>query len=320
MLSSIAMPMFAEDAPVYDVDSYPPQFDGQQNQNDQQLGPQATNNQDQGSDTLNQPDQVPSPGPQSPSIAQDNSSSSNVPSYEPPPPNLSLDERMGRIEQQLSNAMHSDSFTKFTDMQTQIQALRGQIEELTHQLQLLQQQQKAMYADLEKRVNHSPTISEDNYEESGNPKSKTAAAKILSSTTGAVSTQPNSAEEQKIYQQAYSLIKAKKYSEAAATFETMLQKYPTGKFASNAHYWLGELYGLMGNNDKALTEFNTIVQSYPQSQKIADAQLKLGLIYSSQQKWSDAKSSFKKVVIHFPGTSFARLATEQLKQIKSSGH
>jgi TolA-binding protein len=48
--------------------------------------------------------------------------------------------------------------------------------------------------------------------------------------------------------------------------------------------------------------------------------LKLGLIYAAQLKWSDAKGAFKKVINHYPGTSSAHLASEQLKQIKQSGH
>ena len=132
--------------------------------------------------------------------------------------------------------------------------------------------------------------------------------------------QPNVAEEQQIYQTAYDLIKAKKYNEAVKTLQGMLQKYPSGQFASNAHYWLGELYGLMGKNDQALTEFSSVVQNYPQSPRVSDAQLKVGLIYATQMKWPDAKSAFKKVINHYPGTTSSRLAAEQLKQIKQAGH
>ena len=96
----------------------------------------------------------------------------------------------------------------------------------------------------------------------------------------------------------------------------MLKKYPSGQFAANAHYWLGELYGLMGKNDQAVTEFGAVVQNYPDSPRVSDAQLKVGLIYAAQFKWSDAKSSFKKVINRYPGTASARLAAEQLKQIK----
>lgn len=143
------------------------------------------------------------------------------------------------------------------------------------------------------------------------------AAKPLKTVPAA---QPNVAEEQQIYQSAYTLIKAKKYSQAANTLQKMLQKYPTGQFAANAHYWLGELYGLLGKNEQAVTEFTTVVENYPESPKLADAQLKLGLIYAAQFKWAEAKSAFKLVISAHSGTPSARLASEQLKQIKQAGH
>lgn len=62
------------------------------------------------------------------------------------------------------------------------------------------------------------------------------------------------------------------------------------------------------------------MKNYPDSPKVADAQLKLGLIYAAQFKWPDAKGAFKKVINHYPGTATARLAAEQLKQIKEAGH
>jgi TolA-binding protein len=76
----------------------------------------------------------------------------------------------------------------------------------------------------------------------------------------------------------------------------------------------------MNKNDQAITEFDNVVKNYPDSPKIADAQLKLGLLYAAQFKWPDAKTSFKKVIANYPGTSSARLASEQLKQIKQTGH
>jgi tol-pal system protein YbgF len=132
--------------------------------------------------------------------------------------------------------------------------------------------------------------------------------------------QPDVAEEQQIYQTAYNFIKAKKYNDAVSALQGMLKKYPSGQFASNAHYWLGELYGLMDKNDRALIEFSAVVKIFPDSPRVSDAQLKVGLIYASQSKWSDAKMAFKKVINQYPGTASARLASEQLKQVKLAGH
>jgi tol-pal system protein YbgF len=347
LFSGMAFSAFAEDAPVYDVDSYPPQFDGQTEASRPAQKTQSPNDNQAYAARPSQP--------------MDNS---NQQSYGPPPKPLSMEQRVQRLEQQTNNTLTSDLPTKMNDMQTEVQSLRGQVEDLTHQIQQLQAQQKTMYSDLDKRVGGHPSAaaaSADNDTSAADtvspppaPADTTTPAKpkkvkakpvtpvvadaadaaaaadatpaadpvAAAADAAAVKTdnQPNVAEEQQIYQTAYSLIKAKKYNDAATTLQKMLRKYPSGQFAANAHYWLGELYGLMGKNDQAVMEFNNVVKNYPDSPKLADAQLKLGLLFAAQFKWPDAKSSFKKVINHYPGTSSAHLAAEQLKQIKQAGH
>lgn len=360
IFASFAMCAYAEDAPVYDVDSYPPQFDGQSvdpatvpqgapQQTAPQSAPRALGPMISSAAPAQQApaagpapsddDQAPPPsgGP------QQDASSFNVPA---PTQQLSEEQRIARIEQQMNNSSHSDTTPKVDDMQSQVQALRGQVDELTHQIQQMQAQQKTMYSDLDKRLSQKgassaeipqPSSDEAAAETDSNipagtikpkakPKKAVAAVskpvtnKLAATSLASAADQPNSAEEQQIYQTAYGLIKAKKYKEAADTLQNMLQKYPSGQFAANAHYWLGELYGLLGKNDQAASEFNVVVKHYPDSPKIADAQLKLGLLYAAQFKWPDAKSAFKVVMNNYPGTASARLASEQLKQLKSAGH
>ena len=321
MLSCIAGFAFAEEAPVYDVDNFPPQFDGQFE-----------------SSTPHANKSAPIPV----ATADNSGASADQQPAMPVTDNLSLPQRISRLEQQMNNQQRSDSNAKLEDMQATVQTLRGQVDELTHQIQTLQTQQKKMYSDLDKRVSQksqvSATPSPDAAEEPADTvaadtpsaapadtikskkKSHVTAVTASAATAAPAASQPNDAEEQKLYQSAYNLIKAKKYNDAAIAFESMLHKYPSGQFAANAHYWLGELYGLMGKNDQAVTEFTTVVKTYPDSPKLADAQLKLGLIYAAQFKWIDAKGSFKKVMTNYPGTASSRLASEQLKQIKVAGH
>jgi tol-pal system protein YbgF len=316
ILMGITMPAFAESAPVYDADSLPPQFETVDPASaDQDLPP------------------PPPPGQEGAFIPRQQAPVS----MDGPP--LTVDQRVKRVEQQLNNMQTSGASDRIDSLQNQVQNLRGQVEQLTHQIEQMQVQQKAMYSDLDKRLAQSgaakstttlPTASANNEAAAAASLAlKTAAnnkaGKIVKPTattpTPAAGSddQPNVAEELQIYQTAYNLIKAKKYEEAVNTLQGMLKKYPSGQFASNAHYWLGELYGLMGKNDQALTEFNTVLKTYPDSPRVSDAQLKVGLIYASQSKWSDAKASFKKVINRYPGSASARLAAEHLKQIKQAG-
>lgn len=342
ILASIAITTYAEDAaPVFDADNYPPSFDGQSI------------------------DSAMTPPPE-PSIDQ---------SQQPQP--LSLDQRLSRVEQQVTNFQQKDASGKIDSLQAEIQSLRGQVEQLTHQLQQAQAQQTSMFADLDKRLSNQqlaikeqplvpsptptptppPSVGVDPTQNEvatlkarvekltrqlrqaqnqqavklvNNKPLKSTASAIdpvpvpapapRSSTSKKSDKQPNVAEEQQIYQTAYDLIKAKKYNEAVSALQRMLQKYPTGQFAANAHYWLGELFGLLGKNAQSAVEFSQIVKNYPDSPKVSDAQLKLGLIFAGQFKWVDAKNAFKKVINRYPGTASARLAAEQLRQIKEAGH
>ena len=332
VLSSIALTAFAEDAPVFDADNYPPQFDEQADASAKSTA-QSSSAETQAA----------------------NADDQSAPSQSTYQAALTPEQRVAKLEQQINNLQHSDSATKMGVLQTEVQSLRGEVENLTHQLQQMQTQQRTMYSDLDKRIakqpqgdslqaSVSPEVSETIATAKPIVKPRTAAAKPRVTTPPALvptvpdgvipaaaaapatvvadkgTSQPNVAEEQQIYQTAYDLIKAKKYNEAATTLQNMLKKYPSGQFAANAHYWLGELYGLMGKNDQAVLEFNNVVKNYPDSPKLADAQLKLGLLFAAQFKWTDAKTSFKKVINHYPGTSSAHLAAEQLKQIKQAGH
>jgi tol-pal system protein YbgF len=211
----------------------------------------------------------------------------------------------------------------------------------------MQSQQKSMYLDFDKRLTEkgasaAPAVSVKNKQlavepvtaapDDGNPGLTPSAKSNHQTVVKAVKpdatvkvadktdNQPNVAEEQEIYQEAYNFIKAKKYNDAVTALQGMLKKYPTGQFAANAHDWLGELYGLMNKHDLALKEFGTVIDKFPDSPRVSDAQLKVGLLYAAQSQWRDAKSAFKTVINHYPGTATARLASEQLKQIKQAGH
>jgi tol-pal system protein YbgF len=301
MLSCITVSAFSDDAPVYDVDNYPPQFDGQP----------SFQGANQAMDT---PDMRPAYGTRE----------------EAPQPSMTLSQRMQRAEQQINNMQHASASAKIESLQGEVQSLRSQLEELTHQVQQLQTQQRAMYTDMDSRVNqlsvnntrnNAPFTSTKSTKSMAATQSKSSVKNAGAATTAAsTAVQPNVAEEQQIYQTAYDLIKSKKYSEAISTLKKMLQKYPSGQFAANAHYWLGELYGLLNKNAESAAEFSIIVNDYPKSPKVADAQLKLGLIYLADSKLSEAKSAFKKVINRYPGSASAHLASEQLKQLKSVGH
>lgn len=291
---SFAALSFADEAPVYDVDSYSPTVI-QQGENAPSSSESAINGEQANAE---------------------NQGASEVSS-------LPVEDRLARVEQQMNNVIQSASSEKLDSLQNELQSLRGQVEEMTHQLQQMQAQQKNMYSDLDKRVSGMRLASSTNVTAAGSlmpDKTLKAVADLKNTKVAKNTTEPNVLEEQQTYQTAYNLIKVKKYDEAIASLQSMLKKYPSGQFAANAHYWLGELYGLMGKNTRSAEEFNYIIKNFPSSPKISDAELKLGLIHASSGNWSKAKEVFKMVISDYPGTAPARLAAQQLKEMRTAGH
>lgn len=317
--------LFAEPAPVYDADALPSQFDSPDQPQADDLPPPPPD-QDNAFVPMQQrhaQTQMLNPPPGQ-TIAQNQTMG---PRPAPGQNQSSVEERLERIEQQIytmqDNTQSSDSSPRIDFLLSQVQALRAQVEQLTRQMQM-QQQAKAPETTVPLSANNlpaeKPAMETPVTAPEKNPKLVSNPTKPLTVVSTKTQAQPNVAEEQQIYQTAYNLIKLKKYSEAVNTLQSMLKRYPSGQFASNAHYWLGELYGVMGKNDQALSEFNTVVKSYPDSPRVSDAQLKVGLIYATQFKWHEAKLAFKTVINRYPGTTSSRLAAEQIKQIKQAGH
>src|SRR3990167_265778 len=125
----------AESAPVYDVDALPSQFDS---------GPDQS-----GPDVMTPPpDEGRAYGP---STRRGVRSSSFLGGSADTSPS-SLDGRVKKLEQQIDTFRTTNVTPRVDSLQTEVQALRGQVELLTHQLQQLEEQQKAQYVDLDKRV------------------------------------------------------------------------------------------------------------------------------------------------------------------------
>lgn len=119
------------------------------------------------------------------------------------------------------------------------------------------------------------------------------------------------------YNHAIKLIKnERKYDEAIPALQSFLATYPESDLAPNAHYWLGLLLRKNNNNTAAKVEFETVVSKYPNSAKRADSLQKLGMIAKLSGKKSEAARYFELVIKEYPNDSVAKLAKQQLSQLK----
>ncbi|MBF4285767.1 tol-pal system protein YbgF, partial [Vibrio anguillarum] len=106
-------------------------------------------------------------------------------------------------------------------------------------------------------------------------------------------------------------LKKRDYSGAIAAFQQFQKDYPDSNFASNAHYWLGQLY-FAKKQDKEATQSFAAVITYSDSNKRADALVKLGDIAKRNNNLAQANKYYQQVVDEYPSSASAKVAKENL--------
>lgn len=231
-----------------------------------------------------------------------------------PKPNLSMDQRVTKLEGQMDNLNHQNLSGKVDDLQQRMQTISGKLEEQEHQIEQLSNQSKSFYQDLNQRLDKGKPVGDKAVPSVANT---TTAVKTVTPAVATKKTQADSdvasLQEQQLYQTAIDLLPDKKYDESAQKLHTYVTKYPKGAYVSNAHYWLGEIAFLQKKYDQAEKEFQVVVTKYPTSKKVADALLKVALVHEAQGKHEQARNELKQVTQKYPNTTAAQLAKQQLE-------
>ena len=215
-----------------------------------------------------------------------------------------LDSRLLRIERVLANNSLLDLSQRLEAAQVEARMLRGVVDELQHQVQQGQTQQRDMYNDVDRRLSAL---------EGGGTGTGAAAA------AGVAALPVPQGDDRANYQAAFDLLKDGKYNEAIAGFKQFLVTFPTSALVDNAQYWLGEAYYVNKQYTDALRAFRTVLEKYPDSRKTPDALLKIGFSNYELKNWAEARSSLTQVVQRFGDTTAARLASQRLAKMDGEG-
>ena len=256
-----------------------------------------------------------------------------------------LESRLDRVERLLDAEGLVKLFDDVKSQDVDIRELRGRLEELSHAIGQLQQRQRELYLDIDQRLQRiesagpspataPPTQPAVASESSGTPEapvsrtpSGTAAvetgqpASVAPGTTpGAAPAQPSTGvdpfAEQKAYQTAFELLKAGRYEEAAEAFHQFIAEFPTGSYADNAQYWLGETYYITRSFESAVREFERLIGTYPNSGKLTHAMLKIGYAHDELGNRAEAERALGDLVARFPQSAAAGLARKRLQSIR----
>lgn len=204
-------------------------------------------------------------------------------------------------------------------LRQEVQMLRGQVESQTQLINRLQKDGRDRYIDVDRRISDLNTDIANLKKGSVAPPVATststspASASVPTSPAAPVPSVSGSAKD--AYQDAYALIKAKKYDQAIASYQAFIKNYPDSSLLPNAFYWLGELHMVTNNTQEAEKVFTVVVERYPQSRKTADATYKLGQVYSRNGNQDKAKQQMQLVKQKYPNSTAAKLADRFLEKL-----
>lgn len=213
-----------------------------------------------------------------------------------------------------SSNIQSELYYQLQILQQEVQALRGMVEEQAYQLQQLKQQRMDDYVDLDRRISE---LSQGGGANGAGTSGGSSTVSRGNSGSGAgqsgTSGGPIPAGEFASYSAAVDLAtKQQEFDRAIAALNEHLQQYPNGRYAANAHYWLGQIYFVQGNMEDARQAFTRVVEGYPDHNKAPEARYKLGQVYYRLGDKEQAKSLLEQVASG--GSDSAALAKNFLRQ------
>jgi tol-pal system protein YbgF len=202
-----------------------------------------------------------------------------------------IDARVGRIDRIVSNNSLVQLSQQIEAQQQELRQLRGRIEELQNDNAKLRQEQRDLYADLDRRLTEARAVA-------------------------ATAPPPaNPADEQVLYDRALELLRTRDYAGAADSLRSLAAAYPNGALADNTQYWLGEAYYVTQEYGHAAAAFQRVLSDWPNSRKAPDALLKLAYTQVEQGSIAAGRANLQQVIAKYPGTESARLATERLAKL-----
>lgn len=105
------------------------------------------------------------------------------------------------------------------------------------------------------------------------------------------------------------------YPLALQEFADYLRYYPGTTLASNAQFYIGDVYYQQGQFQKAIQEYDKAIEQYPNGNKAAAAQLKKGYALINLDLRAQGARELNSLLKRFPNTPEASLAKDKLANL-----
>jgi len=231
---------------------------------------------------------------------------------------------------QMTGSDQGRLYLQIQQLQQEVMRLNGKLEEQAYELSTLKEQSLQRYMDLDKRLGGAaapsstppvggPPVTQTSKPAVGPSEAIDAAAPVTAPVAPANRSAPAAQPgEANAYSAAYALVQGRKFDQAIPAFQQLLQRYPDGEYAANAHYWLGELYLVKEPPDLEASRqsFALLLSQYPDNSKAPDALYKLGKVQFLKGNREKAREYLDLVIKQYEGTNNAvvKLARDFIAQ------
>ena len=207
-------------------------------------------------------------------------------------------------------------FYQIQQLQQEVMRLNGKVEEQAHELRKLKEQSLERYVNLDKRISNGGGGSAP--ASAGGGSTGGSSTVVSGSGGGSQSSVAEQSGEGEAYRAAYGLVRGQQFDQAAQAFQQFLRDYPDGKYAPNAHYWLGELYLVKQPPDLEASRqaFTLLLDQYPDNSKAPDALYKLGKVQYLKGNREKAREYLDRVISQYgsSNSSAVKLARDFLAE------
>ena len=225
--------------------------------------------------------------------------------------------------------------SQIDDLKSDLEKLRGRLDEQAHELSVAEKRQTDLYQDLDSRLraltqngtSGTPGASSGGGAANGAGVSANDASGNDASGNGAdagngsqnAMTAPAGGDTvTRDYQLALSQFKQGDYKGAIGSFQKFVKANPHDERASSAQYWIGNAYFSLKNFKSAAAAQQRLMALYPHSHKVPDAMLNLSSAQVEMGNLDAAQATLKKLVRKFPNTPAAQLGRKRLQLLESN--
>jgi tol-pal system protein YbgF len=198
-----------------------------------------------------------------------------------------LDQATGLVQRN-----SADLGVQVQKLQTDLAALIGKTEEISHTLDSVSKQFGEYRAQTDVKL------------------------EALTTKAGTATAPPAPEDKDKLFDEAYKRYQAGQFEEARRLFRTFTTRYGRDDRADNAQYWLGQAYYEERKYAAAIAEFKKVLDNFPRGDATDAAMFGMALSFIELKYCTEGEAYLQDMLKRFPNSTLKEKAQKKIKEVK----